>query len=436
MKLCFGSFATVLTLCKVISATNQQLCGTILLSVAPPKYDLREDPDVTSKLIRGERNLSPKNVATPAQSAKPHEVAGYFKRAVVPLLDENQLELVVLALKDIVANDESVQSKTTIDKVGGATKESLASKTEFCFHEFLAGVFLYVAINSKIKESDRPSVMSSIKEIDHKYINSFAVRKGEITLISSSRDFSAEFADDLTSFPQQTEDLLLLQEVESHCPLCRDFLVHQKDGVALRNYKITPIAALSGSATNRSLKSQSGDIALCLRCAGEYLSRPTVAEYLKLSKIKQAVSDRRRALENAVGIKIDEQIEEVLRAITNTTKEQLALKMEPAEVEKNIEKDKIPLMIKIMGYVTNYFYRVRDILQGLDHDGRLRSKEIAEDVNAYYKKLRRGQFSQERILMILVVWLQTNAETDYHLACEILVSFFVQDCEVFDVIAQ
>ena len=120
MKLCFGSFATILTLCKSASTTNKQLCGIILLSVAPPEHDLTTDDDLTSKLIRCERNLSPK-VKKPAQTANPIEVAGYFKRAVLPLIDSNKYDVIIRALKSLIAEDETINPGTIIDKVGNTT---------------------------------------------------------------------------------------------------------------------------------------------------------------------------------------------------------------------------------------------------------------------------------------------------------------------------
>lgn len=57
-KLCFGSYATVLTLCKAQNTSQKVLCGTILLTVAPT-YDIRTDDTAVSNLVRCERNLSP-----------------------------------------------------------------------------------------------------------------------------------------------------------------------------------------------------------------------------------------------------------------------------------------------------------------------------------------------------------------------------------------
>jgi hypothetical protein len=437
MRLCFGSFATVLTLCAAGGTTNQELCGTILLSVADEGYDLRKDRDVTSKLIRGERNLSPSYVTVHAKTAKPETVAAYFKKAVLPLLDQGKLRFAVGALQDIVANDDRITPDTVIDFVGGTTKKTFIDDSGFCAFELLAGIFLYIAVNCKIPQNEIAATVSEIKTITVEYIEGFASRVNAIAILAASRNLSAEMSDelgiDLASFPKRTEDLLLLQEVECHCPLCRNNLIKKKNGVTLRNYKIAPISGSMASPRQMSLNSH---IALCRSCADEYVSSNSVSEHAKLQVIKRTLSDRRVALESTAGIQIDEQIADILHTIARVPKEELTLRMEPVEVEKKIKASEIPLLIKISGYVERYFYRVRDALKTLDRNGRLRSKEIAEDVNACYKKLRRGKHSQEQVYDDLVAWLETKAKPGCHLACEIMIAFFVQDCEVFDVLAE
>jgi hypothetical protein len=66
---------------------------------------------------------------------------------------------IVLALRDIIASDtpEEVGKKiygiyddTKVEMVSGTTKMELSSpQTEFSFHTFLAGVFLYVVTNTE-----------------------------------------------------------------------------------------------------------------------------------------------------------------------------------------------------------------------------------------------------------------------------------------------
>jgi hypothetical protein len=47
----------------------------------------------------------PKDVTDPARTANPQEVALYFKDHVLGLLNENLSRQIILAFKDIIAND-------------------------------------------------------------------------------------------------------------------------------------------------------------------------------------------------------------------------------------------------------------------------------------------------------------------------------------------
>jgi len=53
-KLCFGTFATILKICMAKRVTQKQLCGTMLLSIAPT-YDIRSDDGTVSDLILGKK---------------------------------------------------------------------------------------------------------------------------------------------------------------------------------------------------------------------------------------------------------------------------------------------------------------------------------------------------------------------------------------------
>ena len=193
MRLCFGSFLAVLVSCKAVHVDNKNLCETLLHSVAPDfefTFKGQNNPDrvredITSKLLLCKQNLSP-DITKPARKADPQEVAAYFMQNVLPLLNANRRKHIILALKDIVANDkpEKVSKKflgidddTPVDKVGGVTKRMLASQTTFCFHEFLAGVFLYTtAVDNTIGKD-------TVKSITEDYILLFSSRVDEVTLI-------------------------------------------------------------------------------------------------------------------------------------------------------------------------------------------------------------------------------------------------------------
>lgn len=222
MRLCFGSYLAVLVSCKAVNVDNKQLCEALLHSVAP-NYEFtfagQENPDrvredVTSKLLRCEQNL-PKDVTDPARTADPQEVALYFKDHVLGLLNENLSKQIILAFKDIIANDKpemiknkmhGIEDDTKIELVNGIIKRELAAQTEFLFHSFLAGIFLYTATKTTNRYGKK-----TIESIDYDYIVSFNSRIDGINLIADkAASFSlpnikngkadTEFAEDVAGY--------------------------------------------------------------------------------------------------------------------------------------------------------------------------------------------------------------------------------------------
>src|SRR5699024_4761852 len=116
-KLCFGTYATILKRCMAKRVTQKRLCGTMLLSVAPT-YDISGEDGTVSDLILGKKNLSP-IVTDTAPGADPHDISDYFKRSILQMLDSNKRSLIVLALKDIITSDNSIEPDTIVEIVNG-----------------------------------------------------------------------------------------------------------------------------------------------------------------------------------------------------------------------------------------------------------------------------------------------------------------------------
>lgn len=144
-KLCFGTFATILKICSAKRISQKLLCGTMLLSIAPT-YDIRGEDGTVSDLILGKKNLSP-NITDKAPTVDPRAVSNYFKQHILNMLDSNKRSLIILALKDIIASDNTIEPDTIVEIVNGMTKKSIVRRDAFVFEDFIAGVFLYTVLN-------------------------------------------------------------------------------------------------------------------------------------------------------------------------------------------------------------------------------------------------------------------------------------------------
>ena len=181
-RLCFGSFIKVFTSCKSASGKSQKnICGTVILSVNPINYDLRTDDGTTSDLANCRKNLTQAviDLANEIEAQTDKSVfIEYFKKTVVPLINGNKKSNVVLALKDIIANDDEIRPDTVVDKVSGLTKAAIGTTSTFVVEDFFAGIFLYTATVVENIEGG-----SFAKTIDKEYMNQFENRDGEVMFV-------------------------------------------------------------------------------------------------------------------------------------------------------------------------------------------------------------------------------------------------------------
>jgi len=244
-------------------------------------------------------------------------------------------------------------------------------------------------------------------------------------------------------------EFYLLMEAGSQCPSCGKKLISENNSNSLSKYTIVPILPPEPSD---AMKEELGDlldskadrdthnnkIPLCFDCANKYLTHTTKAECVRLLDVKGKLQRNYDALETLEKMYIEEQIELVLRNISTATKEQLSdpLSYKALRISEKIPGNNVPLIMKTEGFVVPYYKYIKSVFSQLEREGVLSFDEVASDVKRSYIKLRTSGLSQDEIYAQLVNWVKTKTNAENALACEIIVAFFVQNCEVFDEIAK
>jgi hypothetical protein len=243
------------------------------------------------------------------------------------------------------------------------------------------------------------------------------------------------------------EDLRFIIEVNGQCPLCGKSLTEMKNARTLKQFQIAHIYPHSATDEQENILiglEQLGDnsesfenrIALCLDCHAKQDFHTTSNDYLRLVDIKKNLLLHSKAMEQLSPECIGEQIEEVLRLVATSSIGQLEqLKLDVVHVQEKI-KENYPLLIKVKGYVVEYFCYVQECFKLLESEGKLKFEVIASKVKTSYLTLKNTGRSQEDIFFALVEWLYNQTQKKHITACEIIIAFFVQDCEVFDVITE
>ena len=238
-----------------------------------------------------------------------------------------------------------------------------------------------------------------------------------------------------------SEKALLLADCNSLCPLCGNALIFEKNGKgagfqAAHIYPHSPTneqkIALQGVPMPKDVESLDNIILLCERSHNIQDFHTTKQDYLRLYNIKQRLLRQRLAKESIAEINIEPEIDQILEELTKLTPDDLIeLKMIPVEVEQKVSD--IPLKTKILGYVSQYFNYIKAKLQNIDKLHNFCSEAIAKEISLCFTKIKRKELiiDQNIVFDAITDWLVSKTHGSRSV-CEIIVAYFVQDCEVFD----
>jgi len=183
MRLCFGTFARVLQLCKLDVISDPRLAGTMTRTIDPNcEYIKSENATSVHRLLNCTGNLSPGNITDggtgvirrPGRSissvlllaprADRTDLSRKFADDVIGLLDENKKLNAVLALLNIIQRDEVIDDdsasgkKRSFEKYVGTTKNALLSQSDYVLSDLLAGIFLYTVAAGVVNTVGRESI--------------------------------------------------------------------------------------------------------------------------------------------------------------------------------------------------------------------------------------------------------------------------------------
>jgi copper chaperone CopZ len=240
-------------------------------------------------------------------------------------------------------------------------------------------------------------------------------------------------------------DARFLLEVGGKCPLCDKYLLGTKGGRSVKLYDIAHIyphsptvdqlAALENVPVVKDIESFENRIALCKDCHKKQDFHTTEKDYMRLYNTKRKLLIESHVINSISDVQIEDQIKEVLEKLKNVDVVKIIqLSYEPVAVDRKICNENGLLREKIKDMVVRYFPFVQDSFAQIDSTGKTKFDEIATEFKLCFQKAQ--NMSQEEIFESLVKWLQSKTQRQYDIACEIIVAFFVQNCEVFDEISQ
>lgn len=231
-----------------------------------------------------------------------------------------------------------------------------------------------------------------------------------------------------------------LREVDFYCPICGAKITgkrRKKDKI----YEIAHIFPHSPTDAEKKIldgvellgensESFENKIALCIICHTKYDKEKTVEEYNNLVSIKKKLLAIGNSRDNLSDQKMDEDIIQVLTAVANFDDDVIfnAKQIIALRIDDKIEKDYTPLRRKIKNFVSDYYLFIEQQLKLLDEQGRKFGLIASEFHSAF---LECDNLNKEDTFDTIVDWLHSKNKNVNRTSCEIVVSFFVQNCEVF-----
>lgn len=238
----------------------------------------------------------------------------------------------------------------------------------------------------------------------------------------------------------------LVSQVNRVCPLCSQSLFYKKKSRTYKNYQLAHIYPLNPTPEEKELlrneerlsedvNDEDNIIPLCKDCHGKFDNPRTVEEYRKVFLIKKKLIEQSNQEETWKRYSIESEINQVIDAIYSDVGLDVLAEIEfsPKKVNEKLD-DTIsrPTHRKIKNHVRDYYVFIKEKFSVLDQSNVDLSDLISLQIKTYYTKQKAMGLSQQIIFENIVAWLNAKTNPDTNDAAEILASFFVQNCEVFE----
>ena len=243
---------------------------------------------------------------------------------------------------------------------------------------------------------------------------------------------------------------LFLAEVGYHCPLCGRYLLKQTSHSVTKLYEIAHIFPKSPTPTEEKLlneaevlgaNSEDSDnkIALCKDCHTEYDTHKTIDIYNKLLNIKK---EKLAKLQIDIALSkhnIEEEIANVIDKLCNIDIKALdtlpTLNYNALEIREKINNKQSALINNVEQNVTKYFLFIKEEFVSVSDSSIFNLRTLSASMRHAYEQSRARSQDEQIIFESLVRWISDQCLCQTYVA-NIIVSFFIQNCDVFDKISE
>lgn len=237
---------------------------------------------------------------------------------------------------------------------------------------------------------------------------------------------------------------LYLREVDYHCPICGKELQSRKqkkptqklfqiahiypNKPTIEQYEALGVLERLGN----NCEEYENKISLCIECHQTQDYHTRVDEYLRLLAIKKQCLTK-TALHDATNtLGLEDEINIIVKKLSELSGDDLAdLNYDPVAVANKFTKQEFLLTTKVTNYIVTFYPYIRESFKTLDGKNGFSLQVLSEQIRSCFIKM--NGISQDKALVFskIVEWIKNKTQSDSTEACEAIVAFFVQNCEVF-----
>lgn len=246
--------------------------------------------------------------------------------------------------------------------------------------------------------------------------------------------------------PTCNEIKLYLEEVDYLCPMCGcgKSLVNIINGDIYNQYEIAHVFPNSPTAEEKKIlkdveidginsESMDNKIALCRDCHKIYDKRKSIESYNNMLELKRQKSAAMKAKKSVSKENIEEELLKVIDVLSNIDRAVLdhttTIEYKSLMVAQKVSDDL--LCNNIEQNVTRYFNYVRDCFKLYDPAGD-KFELVCLQMKKLYVSLKAQHQGLDDIHDSIVDWLRSKTNGK-RIACDIIFSFFVQNCDIYEV---
>ncbi|WP_420064520.1 ABC-three component system protein [Pectobacterium colocasium] len=240
------------------------------------------------------------------------------------------------------------------------------------------------------------------------------------------------------------KNLALCDEVNGLCPKCNKALLKKTKKSLVKVYEIAHIYPHSPHPHEvtllkyeERLTEDAEDIgnliALCKDCHKVFDNPRTVEGYREMCKLKKASSQNALIKNSLSTFHLTEDINFLIGKLSELSgSSSVKLEFDAKTIETKLPNEKeFLLKFKVQGYVNYFYHDIFRLFQEIEQLKPGTSELIFTEVKVHYLSLKRDGVEKDKIFESLVEWVHLTCESKNRIASETLISFFIQNCEVF-----